>query len=130
MAKVGRDCPASSVGVNMVSKKPEKQRKKIKEMPLHQRKKIVSAHLSKELKEELKRRSLPVRKGDTVKIVRGSFKGKSGKVSKVNVRKGFVYIEKIVRKKANGAEVQVPINASNLIITSLERSDEKRFKKR
>ncbi|MEM4598360.1 MAG: 50S ribosomal protein L24 [Candidatus Diapherotrites archaeon] len=114
----------------MVSKKPEKQRKKIKEMPLHQRKKIVSAHLSKELKEELKRRSLPVRKGDTVKIVRGSFKGKSGKVSKVNVRKGFVYIEKIVRKKANGAEVQVPINASNLIITSLERSDEKRFKKR
>lgn len=131
MAKVGWDCPASSVGVTMVkSKKPEKQRKKIKEMPLHQGKKIVSAHLSKELKEELKRRSLPVRKGDTVKIVRGSFKGKSGKVSKVDLRKGFVYIEKIVRKKANGAEVQVPINASNLVITSLERSDEKRFKKR
>ncbi|MEM4662584.1 MAG: 50S ribosomal protein L24 [Candidatus Diapherotrites archaeon] len=111
------------------SKKPEKQRKEIAELPLHKRKKLVTAHLSKELREELKRRSLPVRKGDVVKIMRGSFKGKSGKVTKVDLRKGVVYIEKIVRKKANGTEIPVPIRASKLLITSLDRSDEKRFKR-
>lgn len=113
----------------MKSKKPKKQRKAQKEMPLHKRKRLVSAHLSKELRESLKKRSLPVRKGDSVKIMRGSFKGKSGKVIKVDLRKAKIYIEKITRKKANGTEVPVPISASNVLITALDKSDERRLKR-
>jgi len=112
----------------MKSKKPKKQRKSQAKKPLHQRKRLVSAHLSKELMESLKRRSIPVRKGDSVKIMRGSFKGKSGKVVKVDLRKASVYIEKITRKKTDGSEVLVPINASNLLVTALDKSDERRLK--
>lgn len=114
----------------MTSKKPKKQRKKITEMPLHQRKRLASAHLSKELRSSLGRRSLGIRKGDTVKVMRGKYKGRTGKVIKVDLRKGRVHIEKIVRKKADGSEVPVPFNASNLIIIDVDRSDERRIKHR
>ncbi len=114
----------------MVSKKPAKQRKETKEMPLHQRKRLVSAHLSKELRDSLKRRSLAVRKGDTVKIMRGKYRGKTGKVAKVDLRKGRVYIENLARKKGDATEVLIPFNASNLMIVGIDRSDEKRVKHR
>lgn len=114
----------------MTSKKPKKQRKKIVEMPLHQRKRLASAHLSKELRKSLGRRSLGIRKGDTVKIMRGKYKGKTGKVIRVDLRKGKVYIEKIVKKKVDGSEVPVPFNASNLMIIGIDRSDERRIKHR
>ena len=112
----------------MVSKKPAKQRKETKEMHLHQRKRLVSAHLSKELRDSLKKRSLAVRKGDTVKIMRGKYRGKTGKVVKVDLRKAKVYIEKLARKKVDGTEVLIPFNASNLMIVGIDRSDEKRIK--
>ncbi len=113
----------------MSSKKPKKQRKKQATMPLHQRKRLVSAHLSKELREKLGIRSLPVRKGDTVKVMRGQHKGKTAKVTAVDLRKARVYLENITRKKVNGSEVPIPFNASNLMIIALDRSDEKRLKR-
>ncbi|MCD6381372.1 MAG: 50S ribosomal protein L24, partial [Candidatus Aenigmarchaeota archaeon] len=57
------------------SKEPRKQRKYRYNAPLHIRQKLVSAHLTKELRNELGIRSLPVRKNDRVKIMRGKFKG-------------------------------------------------------
>ncbi|MBC7119559.1 MAG: 50S ribosomal protein L24, partial [Methanobacteriaceae archaeon] len=62
------------------SKQPRKQRKFLHNAPLHIRHKIMSANLSKELREEYNRRSLPVRKGDKVEIMRGDFKGHQGKI--------------------------------------------------
>ncbi|MCX6801805.1 MAG: 50S ribosomal protein L24 [Candidatus Diapherotrites archaeon] len=112
----------------MESSKPKKNRKAFYERPLHQRQKEVASHLSKKLAEELGRRSLSVRKGDEVKIVRGDFKGKSGKISKVDVSRLRVFIEKIVKKKADGTEAQVPIQPSKLVIESLDRGDSKRLK--
>ncbi len=113
----------------MESKKPKKQRKAFHEMPLHRKQKAVSAHLNKRLREELGVRAMPVRKGDTVKVMRGSFKGKNGKVSSVNISKMHVFVEKITRKKADGTEAIMPLRASNLLIESLEKIDEKRFKR-
>jgi len=112
----------------MESKKPRKQRVKLTKMPLHQKKRQVCANLSKELRKSLKKRSLPVRKGDTVKILRGKFKGKTGKVMRVELAKARVYIEKISRKKVDGTEVPVPFDASNLQIVTLDGSDERRIK--
>ncbi len=110
------------------SSKPRKQRKFLYSAPLHVRQKLVSAHLSEELRLQLKKRSLPLRKGDEVKIMRGSFRGKTGKVAEVNLKKLKVYIEGITRKKAGGKEAKIPFHPSNLIIIKAELSDKKRQK--
>ncbi|MEM5879382.1 MAG: 50S ribosomal protein L24 [Candidatus Aenigmatarchaeota archaeon] len=108
------------------SKKARKQRKFLFNAPLHLRRKMISAHLSKELKEKYKKRSLSLRKGDEVEIMCGEFKGKRGKISRIDSKKYKVYIEGITRKKTTGAEVQVPIHPSNLRIISLNLDDKKR----
>jgi len=112
------------------SKKPGKQRKFLAKMPLHRRSKIMSGHLSRPLRKELRKRSLPVRKGDTVKIMRGDNKGKEGKITKVDYKKAFVFIDKMVDKKVDGKEIPFPLQPSNLLIVELERKDEKRFGKK
>ena len=112
----------------MKSKKPSKQRKFLHTAPLHLRKKLVATHLSKELRQQFKRRALPVRKGDEVEIMRGSYAGKNGKVAKVDLKYYKVYIEGITRRRTIGTEVQVPIHPSNLKITNLNLDDEFRRK--
>jgi len=89
----------------------------------------MSAHLSKELREKYKRRSLPIRKGDEVKINVGEYKGKTGKVLRVGLKKYKVYVEGITRKKTVGTEALVPIHPSNLTIINLDLSDKRRLEK-
>ncbi len=110
------------------SKKPRKQRKFLYTAPLHLRRKMLASHLSKELRGKYKRRSLPIRKGDEVLVMRGKFKGKTGKISRVNLKKYRVYIEGVTRKRTVGTEVQVSIHPSNLQITNLNLADKKRIK--
>lgn len=110
------------------SKKPNKQRKFLYTAPLHLRKKLVSAHLAKDLRKQFKRRSLSVRKGDEVEIMRGEYAGKTGKVSKVDLKKYKVYIEGITSKRTVGTDVQIPMHPSNLEITNLNLDDEFRRK--
>jgi len=47
-------------------------------------------------------RSVPVRKDDEVQVVRGTFKGREGKVVQVYRRKWVIHIERITREKVNG----------------------------
>ncbi|MEM5793892.1 MAG: 50S ribosomal protein L24 [Candidatus Aenigmatarchaeota archaeon] len=110
------------------SKKPRKQRKFLYEAPLHLRRKMISAHLSKELREKYKTRSLPLRKGDEVEIMRGEFKKRKGKISRVDTKNYRVYIEGITRKRTDGTERQVPIHPSNLRIINLNLEDKRRVK--
>ena len=79
----------------------------------------MSSHLSKDLKAKYNVRSIPVRKGDTVKIMRGTYKGRSGKVQAVYRRRWCLYIEKLVKEKVNGQQAQLPIHSSNVEITAL-----------
>ena len=88
--------------------------------PSHLRYKLMSANVSDELKQKHGVRSLPVRREDTVRIVRGSFKGTEGKVSTVYRRRWCLYIEKVSKNRKNGATVRVPINASNCVLTKLK----------
>ena len=69
------------------SKKPRKKRKYRANAPLNIKRKFLSSHLSKELRDKYKIRNIPVRKNDKVKIVRGQFKGKTGKIIKVITKK-------------------------------------------
>jgi large subunit ribosomal protein L24 len=110
------------------SKKPRKQRKARYEAPLHMRHCLMAVHLAKELKQKLKtkRRSLPVREGDRVKIMRGEHRGKSGKVMRVDIRYGKVFVEGIVIKRGKGGEAFIPIEPSKLMLIDAGVSDKMR----
>jgi ribosomal protein uL24 len=45
---------------------------------------------------------LPVRKDDEVMVVRGSHKGREGKIVQVYRRKWVIHIERVTRDKING----------------------------
>jgi len=126
---MAKDCGFSATGDIMDSKKPKKQRKAFHEKPLHLKSKDLSANLSKTLRKEIGKRSFTIRKGDDVKVMRGDYKGKTGKIASVNYSRQRILIEKLTRKKSDGTEVMVPFKTSNLQIESLDKSDEKRFKR-
>ncbi len=88
--------------------------------PAHERRIIMSAALSKELKEKHRVNALPVRKDDEVKVMRGTHKGTTGVVVKVNREKYSIFIDKISREKNNHTVVQVPVHSSNVVITKLK----------
>ncbi len=108
------------------SHKPNKQRKFLANAPLHVRAKIMSAHLSPELREKYGRRSLPIRKGDRVRIMRGEHRGFEGEVIGVNRERYRIAIKGLTRKKADGTEVPIPIHPSKVMIVKLNLDDKKR----
>ncbi|KAG9509226.1 60S ribosomal protein L26, partial [Fragariocoptes setiger] len=98
-----------------------KMRKAHFNAPSHERRRIMSASLSKELKTKYNVRSMPIRKDDEVQVVRGHYKGQAtGKVAQVYRKKYVIHIERIQREKANGATVYVGIHPSNVVITKLK----------
>lgn len=111
------------------SKKPRKQRKFLYEADLHLRRKLISAHLSKELREKYKRRSLPLRKGDEVEVMRGKFKGMKGKVTKVDLKNYRVYVEGVTIRKTDKTTRLAPIHPSKLRIINLNLEDKRRVEK-
>ena len=97
--------------------------------PKHIRHRGMAAHLAEDLLLKYNVRSVPVRKGDTVKILRGALKGHVDKVAKVNLKKGLVTIENATIAKADGTQLPKWIHPSNLLITKLDLSDPWRRKK-
>jgi large subunit ribosomal protein L24 len=108
------------------SRQPRKQRKALFKAPLHHRQKLVSVHLSPELREELGIRALPVRKDDTVIIMRGALRDVEGKVTDVNLKKLQVFVDGATRDKADGTTINIPIHPSNLMIIKLDLKDKRR----
>lgn len=108
--------------------KPGKNRKNAITAPIHQKGKRIAGHLSERLRKELGKRSVSLRKGDLVKVMRGTFKGKEGKITTINRDSQKIYIEKVVRKKSDGTEYEVAIDASNVMVRDLDKSDKKRLK--
>jgi large subunit ribosomal protein L24 len=111
------------------SSNSRKQRKYAHQAPNHVKHKLASSGLSKELRKQHGVRSLPVRKGDVVKVLTGQFKGKSGKVTKVSLAKTFAHVEGCAVKRADATEALYPIHPSNLQITSLDLADKTRVAK-
>lgn len=109
-----------------MSKQPRKQRKFIHNAPLHKRNKLMAAALSSELQSQYDKRSIPVRVGDTVKVMRGNFKDHEGKVEKIDLKQYKVMVEGVIIKKPDGNQVYSPIHPSNLMIIELDLSDDER----
>ena len=97
--------------------------------PLHKKRKWISSHLAENLLLKYDRRSLPVVKGDTVKVMRGNYRGHEDKISKVNVRDQTVEIEGVTITTAKGTKIAKPIHASTLLITKLNVTDKWRRQK-
>ncbi|HLC50991.1 MAG TPA: 50S ribosomal protein L24 [archaeon] len=112
----------------MTTTRPSKQRKKLFQAKLHTKQRLISVHLSKELRKQMGRRSLPARKGDEVKIMRGRFSGTVGKISKVDLKGLRVYVDNAKRKKVSGQELEVPLHPSNLLLVGPKIEDAKRRK--
>lgn len=111
------------------SRKPKKQRKYRTNAPLHTKQKLMGCHLSKELRKKHNVRSMPIRKGDKVKILTGSFSGKTGKIDEVDLKKLKVSIAGIEVTKKDGSKVKPYVDPSNIMITELDLSDKRREKK-
>lgn len=110
----------------MQTAKPRKQRKLLFSAPPHRRNKLLHAHLSKELRNKYHIRSIRVRTGDSVVVIRGDSKGHEGKIARVDTERGFVYIEGLTMKDSRGRTILKPVHASKVIVTKLDLSDEKR----
>ena len=109
-----------------MSKQPRKQRKSRFNASLHARHKLMSVTLSEELRERYETRSLPVRKGDTVIVMRGDFKEQEGKVEKVDLKHYRLLIDGVSVQKPDGNQVYHPVHPSNVMLVELDLDDEKR----
>ena len=89
----------------------------------------INIHLNKELAEKYGRRAVPARIGDKVKILRGSFKGTTGKIEKINRKTSKMIIEGVDKEKADGSKFRPGIVASKCMLISLDMSDQKRKQK-
>lgn len=88
----------------------------------------MSSSLSPELRKKYNRRNMTARKGDTVKIMRGDFKGVSGEVTRVSLNDLKIYVEGVTGKKSDGTDVEKALDPSNVQITDLIVEDKKRKK--
>jgi len=108
--------------------KPTKQRKMLFQAPDHIRHKMFAAHLSPELRGSHGVKTLPVRSGDSVRIMRGDHEGFEGKVTRVSKKDYRVYVEGLTREKVDGTTVSVPVHPSKIMITRLNLDDKWRKK--
>ena len=107
------------------SHKARKQRRAKMDAPLHRRRRMVAAHLDSPLIKEYNVRSIPVRKGDTVKVIRGSkdIKGSENKVASIDLGNYKIIIENVTVAKADGTQTERPVDPSDVVITKLDLSD-------
>ena len=103
--------------------KPGKQRRMACQAPDHIRHKILAAHLSPELRASHITKSLPVRSGDTVRVMRGDHRGFEGKITRIDSKKYRIYVEGLTREKVDGTATPVPIHPSKVMITNLNLDD-------
>jgi len=84
------------------------------------------SQLSAELREKYRKKAVKPRKGDSVKIVRGEFKGIEGKVTKVMPREGTINVEGVTREKQKGGTAPVPVHSSNVVVRAVLLDDKTR----
>ena len=110
--------------------KPTKMRNNlIYRATFNTRSKQLRSALSDDLKKKYSKKNVRVVEGDSVKIVRGEFKGVDGKIAKVSTKHNSVAIEGIKKEKTKGDKFDVLIQTSNLLVTDLNTDDKWRISK-
>jgi large subunit ribosomal protein L24 len=90
--------------------------------------KQICAPISKDLRKKYSRRSARIMLDDTVKVIRGEYKGITGKISKISTERNSIAIEGNKKEKLKGDKVDVYIHTTNVIITALNTDDKWRLK--
>lgn len=105
------------------SRLPRYQRKAVFTADLFHRRRMMAVPLSRELRRRYGRRSLPVRKGDTVRILSGSYVGREERVAKIDRQAYSVTLDNVTGKTADAKLKPLPIRTSHLVLTKLNLSD-------
>ena len=93
------------------------------------RSKQLGSPLSKDLQKKYGKKSTRAIEGDTITILRGEFKGVSGKITKISKEKTSVTVEGVKKEKTKGDKFDVYIHTSNVVVTALNTSDKWRIAK-
>ncbi|KAF4653627.1 60S ribosomal protein L26 [Perkinsus olseni] len=109
-----------------VSSSRRKSRKAHFTAPSDQRRIIMSAPLSKELRAKYNVRSVPIRKDDEVMVVRGHYSDREGKVTACYRKKFVIHIERLTRDKVNGSHANVGVHPSKVVITKLKMDKDRK----
>ena len=100
-----------------VSKQPRKKRKERYQAPLHAARQFLHCNVAKDLRKKLGVKTALVRRGDTVKVMRGTFKKKTGKVAEVDYKTLKVFVEGMtIQGRKSKKRSFVPFDSSNLQI--------------
>jgi large subunit ribosomal protein L24 len=102
---------------------PRRQRKALYTAHTFERRRRMTVPLSRELRGRFHARSVPVRKGDTVRVLSGSFRGREERVAKVDRRSYSVILDNVTVKTGEEKLKPLPIRTSHLVITRLNLSD-------
>ncbi|KAF7305041.1 60S ribosomal protein [Mycena kentingensis (nom. inval.)] len=113
-----------------VSSSRRKSRKAHFSAPSSIRRKIMSSSLSKEPPRQIQRAS-PIYLAvcaldDEVRIVRGKYKGREGKVTQVYRKKWVIHVDRVQRDKSNGATAPIGVHPSNVVITTIKLDKDRR----
>ena len=110
--------------------KPTKMRNRmIYQATFQTRSKQLGSQLSKDLQKKYSKKSVRAVEGDSITILRGEFKGVSGKITKISKEKTSVTVEGVKKEKTKGDKFDVYIHTSNVVVTSLNTSDKWRISK-
>jgi large subunit ribosomal protein L24 len=71
---------------------------------------------------------MPVRRDDTVTVMKGDRKMTEGRVIRVDPARGRLLIEGVTRQRLDGSTVQTPVRAENVMIMRINLDDEWRRK--
>jgi large subunit ribosomal protein L24 len=112
------------------SVQPRKQVKFRANAPNHILRKFMTSVLDKSLRKKYERKNIEVRKNDEVKVMRGKFKGKQGKISICDIKNTRVQIEGITKQKKAGDKIGIWFHPSKIKITTLNEEDNKRLKRK
>jgi large subunit ribosomal protein L26e len=102
---------------------PRRQRKALYTAPSSERRIRMTVPLSRELRARFHRRAIPLRKGDTVRVLSGSFEGREERVAKVDRRGYAVTLDNVTLKTADEKMKPLSLGVGHLVITRLNLSD-------
>jgi large subunit ribosomal protein L24 len=108
------------------SKSPRKQRRLLRNSPIHSKKRRLRCRLDDFLREEYGLSRIVPKRGDLARIMRGEYRDTEGKVIRVDYSKMRIYLDSASTTKADGKETQVPIHPSYLLLVKLELDDDRK----
>ncbi|MEM0129566.1 MAG: 50S ribosomal protein L24 [Thermoplasmata archaeon] len=102
---------------------PRRQRRLLYRASPTERRRRMTVPLSRELRARFHRRSIPLRKGDTVRVLRGSFEGREERVASVDRRSLSVVLDNVTVKTGESKQTALPIRPASLVIVRLNLAD-------